>query len=136
MPNENGATISIKTLSAALVILSIGGVFWGVASNIVTKSDFRELSTRVRDLERQVDRFFGKTQASFEVEVKGVAFAAEPEDVRTAVVTKGFIAEHNLRPSKPGSSYLVRGEDGQLYSLDEVLAVLIQEHDKGHTKRK
>lgn len=131
MANNGSETVNIKTLGTVLgVVLALGGAVYGISTGIATKSDFKELESRVRAVERSIDRFFGKAAVpSASVESSpGVVFAASPsEPRRTVAVTKEFIADHKLQPSG-GGSYLLLGEDGRMYSLDDVLAALIREH--------
>jgi hypothetical protein len=129
---NSGPTVNLKTLGLVLgVVLTLAGAFWGVATNIVVKSDFKELSNRVREIERSIDRFFGKGMtptASVAPETGTVhAAASEPGEPRTVVLTKQFLANHNLQPSR-GGSYQLLGDDGRFYSLDDVLAILVREH--------
>lgn len=144
-PNQNrGFKITFAQITAVGALLTMLGVVWSMVNGVATKSDLaglqadvKEQGARLREVERTLDRFFGthgppkptSEPATDELHnLTLVAFAADPREARRVVVTQRFIAEYNLRPAQDGAGYLVKGEDGQFYALDDVLAILVRAH--------
>lgn len=48
---------------------------------------------------------------------------------KRVVITYEFIKGHELHPT-PGGAYALLGEDGNDYSIDDVIAILIREHQE------
>lgn len=140
---RRGLTISYQALGAILTILAIVGTVWKSIDHFASKEDIAVLSeaiktdgARIRDLERNWDRYFGATAAGVKPSktaqnggrfiLASLAEAAEQRP-RPVVVTREFIDVYRLQPSK-GGSYTVLGEDGNFYSIDEVIAILVGAH--------
>ena len=160
--DKRGFTLSYQALGGIVALISVLGVGYGGVQKIATKGDIEraqsavntkvtevrkevdEQDARIRDLERQWDRFFGMsgpsspTPSDFDLEplsgptnlllVSQSGRANRQEKFRPrrpVVLSYGFISRFDLHPSR-GGTYGVLGEDGHMYSLDEVLAVLIR----------
>ena len=117
---------------------------------------YQAIESRVRNLEIQFATFFGKSNTSpaslkatpseddTNPEFSLVQYGGQMPDysgpsqnaprayqppTRRVVVTMLFIKEHELQPTR-GGVYGLLGEDGQFYSLDDVLSILVKEHDE------
>ncbi len=155
--SKPGVSLSYAAISALVGLLAVAGVIWKVGSAVATKDDVASIKLlitpvlekhedRIRSLELQVARYFGASQTSGHplpsrdeggVIQAGVMLAqyqqAAPsleqkiETTRRVVVPDEMIRAYELQPSR-GGVYAVLGEDGRLYSLDDVLAVIIRLH--------
>ncbi len=146
--DRKSVTVSYASLGALGAILGIVITVWQVGGKIATKTDIEsiratvtEQDRRVRDLERQWDRFFGAQQKPSELETPTLETAPllkiglpGERPIRRIVVPSEFIRLYRLTPTE-GGSYIVLGEDGRPYSIDDVLAVLVQAHTRIVTAR-
>ena len=119
----------IRGIGALLGVILI---VWAAGENLVlendltpVKNDIVSLKSRVRDVERTQDRMFGAAPSSMSLTL--LYLSESSESPRRVVVPVDFIERYRLRPSK-GGAYAVLGEDGNYYSIDDVVRVLIREH--------
>jgi len=115
---------------------------------------------RIRTLELQVARYFGASQTSgrptpsrgagvlaqagIVLAQAGIVLAQYQQQAeakraleapRRVVVPDELVQLYGLTPTR-GGTYAVLGEDGRLYSLDDVLAVIIRVHLEEKTVRR
>jgi len=145
-------------------LLAVAGVIWKVGSAVATKDDVASIKLlitpvlekhedRIRTLELQVARYFGASQTSGRpTPSRGAGVLAQAgivlaqyqqqaeakralEAPRRVVVPDELVQLYGLTPTR-GGTYAVLGEDGRLYSLDDVLAVIIRVHLEEKTVRR
>jgi hypothetical protein len=139
-----GFYMSFKQLGAIGTLVAILGGGVGAVNKLAFKTDLNPLwdaekdhESRIRELERAMDRFFGQktpavvpvpAPAPFTLRPVQWKMAAKMEaqmPSRIVVVPKWFVDQYHLHPAA-SVGYKVLGEDGQLYSVDQVLAVMIE----------
>jgi hypothetical protein len=154
---KSGVSLSYAAIGAIVGILAVVSAIWRVGSAVATKADVESIKTaitpilekhedRIRTLELQVARYFGASQTSThpsrsveQITPADIILAQySPQSIspnapraierpRRVVVPSEMVQAYDLQPS-PGGVYGVLGEDGRLYSLDDVLWVIIRIH--------
>ena len=141
-----------------IVVFLVGGIWTAstqlvLKSDIATLKDetlkpmqtqTAKLGERVRDLELFRARYFGGSGTAESTEAEDVRTTGftqvvlqsgkqrqqkifEQKQARSVVVPREFIRRYNLLPAR-GFGYRVLGADGREYALDDILAILLEQH--------
>lgn len=149
---NGGIRVSYAALAAFAGLLAITGTLWKVGSAIATKTDISGLEAairpeltehemRIRTLELDMASHFGASPTSSRqsADPSHIAQASlaltdylQSQNIpsgqsRVVVVPSVMIDAYHLQPTR-GGTYAVLGQDGRYYSVDDVLALLIQIH--------
>lgn len=120
----------IRGIGALLGVILI---VWAAGENLVLENDLTpvkerlaSVESRVREVERTQDRMFGAQPSGASLTLLSL-LDSDGESPRRVVVPEEFIERYKLSTSR-GGAYVLLGEDGNYYAIDDVVWVLIKEH--------